>query len=572
MGRKYNRIKLFPLFVVILLASSATAAKPSDQLMVVLQESMDEEFARFSGKELPLYYMNYRVYETGATEISSSMGTTVKSDKRNKVRYFTITTRVGDYSFDNYHVTKETPSNTSSRIMLPLDDSAKDAIKTDIERVVKASYNTSTTDYRKRETIVNMSADNDTSHDFTKETPNRYYQAPFSTKEVSIDMKEWEDRLNRLSAIYKNYPDIFEGRVQLLITPIRKYFLSSENTSIVENELIIRIAASAVTKDSEGNYVMLSKMWIPATINDLPSEKEMKEEIMKLIDKQNQLKDAPYADPYSGPVLFSNQAAGVFFHEIFGHRVEAHRFKLDSDGQTFKSKLGEMVLPEEFSIYMDPTIDKYKGKHLFGSYEYDDEGVKGQKVTLVKDGRLNDFLYSRTPIDSISKSNGHGRGDAGKNPVARQSNLVVETSNLLSTSGIREAFITELKAQGKEYGYYIDQVSGGVTMTGRTLPNAFNVYPIITYKVYVDDRPDEMVRGVNIIGTPLSVFSNVIKAGEDAPEPFNGMCGAESGWLRVSAVSPMLLIKQVETQKAMAGNSKPFITPRPEPQNKPKAK
>lgn len=194
--------------------------------------------------------------------------------------------------------------------------------------------------------------------------------------------------------------------------------------------------------------------------------------------------------------------------------------------------------------------------------------MKGQRVTLIKDGKLNDFLYCRTPVNNYSKSNGHGRADIGNNAVSRQSNLIVESSSLLSAQGIREAFIEELKKQGKEFGYYIDEVSGGLTMTDRMLPNSFNVYPIITYKVYVDGRPDEMVRGVNIIGTPLSVFANVIKAGEDKSEPFNGMCGAESGWLRVSAVSPMLLIKQVETQKGMVGNMKPFVIKRPVPENK----
>lgn len=567
MNSVYNNIKLFSFILIVIFSSNAKMeAQNEDGLLSILQESMNEEFAKFSKNPLPLYYMNYRVYDIKGTEISSSMGAIVKSLDW-KRRYFTITTRVGSYEFDNYHVTKETPPNLSSQISLPLDNSVEKATKTEIGRLVRDAYIGSQMDYNKKKGIVNMSKENDTVHDFTKEISSKYFEQPLTDKDTGIDIKEWEERLNRLSSIYKNYPDVFDGRVHLDIRPIRKYFVSSENTSIVENELFITVNATATTKDSDGNYVFLSKLWRPATIDELPSEEEIKAEILKLIDKQTQLKNAPYAEPYSGPVLFSNQAAGVFFHEIFGHRVEAHRFKSDTDGQTFKSKLGEMVLPSDFSVYMDPTIKEYKGNKLFGSYEYDDEGVKGQRVTLVKDGKLNDFLYNRTPVEGRSKSNGHGRADIGNNAVARQSNLIIESSNLLSAKEIREAFIEELKAQGKEYGYYIDEVSGGLTMTGRMLPNSFNVFPIITYKVYVDGRPDEMVRGVNIIGTPLSVFSNVIKAGEDRSEPFLGMCGAESGWLRVSAVSPMLLIKQVETQKAMVGNQKPFIFKKPVPQN-----
>ena len=568
MNNIYNHLKIFSFLVLLFCTSSIRIeAQNTDPFMNILKESMNEEFAKYSKKELPLYYMNYRVYDAKGMEISSSMGTIVNFNTW-KGRDFTITTRVGSYEFDNYHVTRETPPNSSSRIRLPLGNSKEEVIKSEIERAVENAYMASQMDYNQKKTIVDASGENSKSHDLTRETPNTYYETPFTDKELSISEKEWKDRLNRLSAIYKNYPDIFDGRAHLSIVPIRKYFLSSENTSIIENELFITIQVSATTKDNDGNFVYLQKIWRPATVSELPSEDEIKAGILELIDKQTQLKNAPYADPYSGPVLFSNQAAGVFFHEIFGHRVETHRFKQDSDGQTFKSKLGEMVLPKDFSIYMDPTIKEYKGHSLFGGYEYDDEGVKGQRVTLIKDGKLNDFLYCRTPVDGQSKSNGHGRADIGNNAVARQSNLIVESSNLLSAKGIREEFIRELKNQGKEFGYYIDEVSGGLAMTGRMLPNSFNVYPIITYKVYVDGRPDEMVRGVNIIGTPLSVFSNVIKAGEDKSEPFNGMCGAESGWLRVSAVSPMLLIKQVETQKAMIGNSKPFVIARPVPENK----
>lgn len=566
MGNKMNipRVVFGVLISMFLAFPPDLKAKEKDGLLPILQESMDEEFGKYSTKEIPLYYLNYRVYDIHATEISSSMGTVVKSNKWRK-RFFTITTRVGSRNFDNYHVTKETPPNASSRIMLPLENSFGDVIKTDIGRLLKDAFTASQIDYNKKKSIVERSPEKDAVGDFTEEPPNVYYEPPFAEAETTVDTKEWEERLSRLSSIYKNYPEIFDGRAHLEIRPIRKYLVSSEKASVVENELLIMVNITATTKDDDGNFVFMSKMWRPKTLKDLPSEEEMKNELLKLIEKQAQLKRAPFADPYSGPMMFSNQAAAVFFHEIFGHRVEAHRFKSDADGQTFKNKLGEMILPEDFTVYMDPSIEQYKGRDLFGSYKYDDEGVAGQKVMLVKNGKLNDFLYNRTPVPGHAKSNGHGRADIGQNAVVRQSNLVVESSKLLSAAELRAAFIDELKAQGKAFGYYIEEVSGGLTMTGRALPNSFNVFPIVTYKVYADGRPDEMVRGVNIVGTPLAVFSNVIKAGEDKTEPFHGMCGAESGWLRVSAVSPMLLIKQAEVQKAAVGNNKPFIVKRPVP-------
>ena len=568
MNNIYNNcLKVFSICAIVLFSSQMPArAEGGDELLDILRESMNEEFVKYSEKELPLYYMNYRAYDWSGMEINASMGSLAKSSEA-KARFFTITTRVGNSEFDNYHVTKETPFNASSQIQLSLENTSK-IIKGDIKRLLEDAYAAAQTDYNRRKSIVDMSPSNDMLHDFTEEVSATYYEAPYSEEEMKIDRLEWEERLKRISAIYKQYPDIFDGRATLWMTPIRKYFVSSEKSNIVENELLLRVSVTASTKDSDGNIVSLYKTWNLASVGQLPSEEEMKAETLKLIDRLNQLKNAPYAEPYSGPILFSNQAAGVFFHEIFGHRIEAHRFKLDSDGQTFKSKLGEIILPEDFSVYMDPTVKNYRGHDLFGSYQYDDEGVKGQRVTLIKDGKLNDFLYNRTPVDGNSKSNGHGRAVIGANAASRQSNLIVESSNLLSAKGIRKAFIDELKEQGKEFGYYVDEVSGGLAMIGRSLPNSFNVFPVITYKVYVDGRPDEMVRGLSIVGTPLSVFSNVIKAGEDKVDPFNGMCGAESGWLRVSAVSPQILVKQVETQKAEEGNEKPFIIARPMPVSK----
>ena len=169
---------------------------------------------------------------------------------------------------------------------------------------------------------------------------------------------------------------------------------------------------------------------------------------------------------------------------------------------------------------------------------------------------------SRTPVEGYNKSNGHGRALSGSHPVARQSNLIAESSSLMSESELRNTFIEELKKQSKEYGYYFKEVAGGFTSIARYSPNAFNITPTIVYKVYTDGRPDELVRGVNLIGTPLSVFSNITQAGGEY-EVFCGKCGAESGWLRVSSVSPMLLVKQVETQRAVIRNQKDHILPRP---------
>jgi predicted Zn-dependent protease len=88
------------------------------------------------------------------------------------------------------------------------------------------------------------------------------------------------------------------------------------------------------------------------------------------------------------------------------------------------------------------------------------------------------------------------------------------------------------------------------------------VIPLVVRKVFADGRPDELVRGVDIVGTPLTSFSKIVATGDD-PEIFNGSCGAESGWVPVSAISPSILVTQIEIEKKAKEQEKPPILPPP---------
>ena len=84
----------------------------------------------------------------------------------------------------------------------------------------------------------------------------------------------------------------------------------------------------------------------------------------------------------------------------------------------------------------------------------------------------------------------------------------------------------------------------------------------MVYKVYPNGKPDELVRGVDLIGTPLTSFSKIVAA-DDSPDIFNGICGAESGLVPVSAISPGVLITQIEVQKRAKSKELPPILPPP---------
>lgn len=299
------------------------------------------------------------------------------------------------------------------------------------------------------------------------------------------------------------------------------------------------------------------------TVENLPDEKTVKGAIDEVIKDVMALRKAPLMEPYTGPAILSGKASAVFFHEIFGHRIEGHRQKDENEGQTFAKSLNQQILPTFLSVYDDPTLEKYDNVDLNGHYQFDDEGIKAEKANLVEKGILKNFLMSRSPIKDFAKSNGHGRAEAGRNPVSRQGVLVVESEQKVTGDNLRQMLIDECKKQGKPYGLLFDNITGGFTSTGRRGVQMFSVLPVIVYRVYVDGRPDELVRGVSMIGTPLTSFSKII-ACDDKPQIFNGYCGAESGSVPASCISPAILTEQIEVQKQGKDSEKLPVLPPPD--------
>jgi hypothetical protein len=183
-------------------------------------------------------------------------------------------------------------------------------------------------------------------------------------------------------------------------------------------------------------------------------------------------------------------------------------------------------------------------------------------VPLVDHGVRRNFEMSRSPLVGFPHSNGHGRRQLGFEPVSRQGNLIVQSSRQVSNAELRKKLIELIKTQGKPFGLLIDDIAGGFTFTGRGQPQAFQVLPLVVYKVYPDGRADELVRGVDIVGTPLVSLTKIVATG-DTPEVFNGYCGAESGSVPVAAAAPEILISEMEIQKKETNTDKPPILPPP---------
>jgi TldD protein len=547
------------LTVATILGPSPHAA-PANPLVAVLQAELSRNLDVLRKQPEPPYFIGYTVTDSRVRAIAASFGALTRSEER-RSRVLTTEVRVGTYDLDSTHqVRGGMPSSRYSRAALPLTDDAT-AIRAVLWRTTDRRYKDAVEALaRVRTNIATKVKEESAAGDFSREEPQVSIGEPAS---CALDGPDWEQRLRRVTAPFADDPDMYMADAELSVTSDTRYSVNSEGTQLVVGDTACRLSIQALTKASDGMELPLYVTYHATTPAGLPRDAQLLADVRTLMTQAAALRKAPTVEPFAGPAILSGRAAAVFFHEIFGHRVEGHRQKNVDESQTFAKKLGQPILPPFLSVIFDPTVQKLGNQELAGHYLFDDEGVKAQRVTVVDHGVLKTFLMSRSPVPGIARSNGHGRAQTGNAPVSRQSNLIVESSQTMPYEKLVERLKTEIKAQGKPFGLLFENIEGGFTFTGRTIPNAFTVIPTVVYRVYADARPPELVRGVDIIGTPLSAFSKIV-ATSDKPEVFNGICGAESGGVPVSAISPALLVSEVEVQKKAHSQATPPILAAPQ--------
>jgi TldD protein len=535
----------------------AAASVPS--LLDILSDELQRNFTilKQNGDPAP-YYMDYTVTDEESQSLSATLGT-IESHKKDRLRYLDVTLRVGAAQLDNYHSVNGQKGRFTNGEILPLDD-VPDAIRRrvwlDTDRTYKLAARRLIEIKSDQQVKVK---DADGSGDFSSEPPAVYQEPPAPLGNLD---EEWAQRARKWSSAVAEVPDVLYSNVGLSVQRISKYMVSTDGTRLLHGRDFVNLSIVARGKATDGMDLIALDDFQAADLAHLPPPAEIEAAAKRVGHNVADLVQAPAVEPFVGPAILSGRAAAVFFHEIFGHRIEGHRQKDEADGQTFTKAVGTSVLPSFLSVTFDPTRKTLDGIDLNGYYTYDDEGVKARPVTVVENGILKTFLMSRSPIDGVDHSNGHGRRQPGLEPVSRQSNLIVESKKQVSEKALRDMLIAEIKRQNKPYGLFFDEITGGYTTTQRRGLQAFTVIPLMVYRVFADGRPDELVRGVDIVGTPLSSFAKIL-ATSDKPQVFNGYCGAESGQVPVSASSPAILVSEIEVQKKQHSQDRPPFLGRP---------
>lgn len=544
-------------FPFLLAAEACDASK--NPLLNTLSQELSRNFKTLKRQKPPVYYMSYQLFETNQYYVSANLSG-LAQERQSEKNEVDITVRVGSPKLDN---TRELKGERNNRgvisYLAPLENTNPLALKNVLWRGTQDAAERAQKEFNSvHNNAATLAENTDKSDDFVIPSQSLFCQ---QQPKLVLDLEPIKARLIKMSALVANYDFISYSSAEFSAQQQHKYFVDSVGSRIKTGTTLIRYMFAVTGRNKDGMELRRSVIYDGFSMEDMPAEAVMLADAEKAIAELKALKEADVVDPYTGPAILLNKAAGVFFHEVLGHRVEGNRQKSESFGQTFTKKLGQPIVADFLSIVDDPTISHYNGVPLRGYYEYDDEGVKSQRVAVVERGLLKNFLMSSSPINGFPKSNGHGRKEQGKLAFSRMGNLFVIPTETVSYPELEQKLLEEIKRQNKPYGFIVEDISGGFTMTETFAPQSYKVNPLLVWRVYPDGRK-EIVRGVDLVGTPLTSFSKIIAAADDF-EVFNGSCGAESGWVPVSSVSPSILLSELEIEKVRKSDYKPPVLPPP---------
>jgi len=544
------------------------AAGPADRRLVLLDAMTAEvgrsaEGLRLPGYEPP-YFIGFQVKESAVEQVSGRHGA-VSEDQSRRERKLFADVRVGGYDLDSsgademsFLFGQEGQTWLAPREG-PLDDDPA-ALRNALWLLIDEKYKEALSSYfKKRSKGVYKADDPDRAPSFSREPPQRHVDAPLS---FPFDRARWRAEVRAVTGMFRDHPGIFDSAVRVSAEKQVRWFASSEGSTLVTESTLYAVHVQAVARAADGQLLENGRDFYARTEPELPRPEELRAEVRKLIEELEALRTAPAIDPYTGPAILMPEATGVLFHEAVGHRLEGERQDDDKEGQTFKGQVGKAILPGFLTVVDDPTLRTQGKVALNGHYDFDEQGVPAQRTVLVRDGKLETYLLSRKPVKPFTRSNGHGRSQGGRPPSARMGNLVVTSSRQVGMAELTRMLVAEAKRQGKPYGLVIRDITGGNTNTASYGYQAFKGTPRLVYRVDAETGKEELVRGVELVGTPLSSVNKLLATGDEV-RVFNGFCGAESGFVPVSTVAPAALVSEVELQRVARASERSPILPTP---------
>ena len=571
------------LFHVVMAAALLTAPKIRAE-NTVLQRALRDELAR-SMKELQLedlerpYFISYHVHELNSRSSSATFGSLLRS-QRSRSRTLTVEVRVGDYALDNTNFRAFAFGGTGvvrmrgGRVGLTLEDSYNE-LRRKIWLATDGAYKKALENLAKKRAALQNKTRTEEIPDFSREAPaiEADEMAP-----AELDLDSMDRRARRLSALFREMPDIYSSRVRCSGSNRTVHYINSEGSSFIRTSSILAFTAVAGTQAADGMPLQDYVAVYARSADGLPDDKELAARIGALGERLRKLRLAPVVERFTGPVIFSGQAATELFNQGFvpyllsnrralTDNPEYARFYPQKKENPFMDRIGVRVLPEFLSVRAAPLTDVYRKHPLLGGYRVDDEGVPARQTRLVSKGVLETLLTTRTPVRGIERSTGSRRG-----PGVGPSNILVEQERGMSEEQIRKEFFKLIKRQKKEYGYVVTHVANPL-YTLSEARDAYYLYepsneeikvgnPIYVYRVYLNGRK-ELVRNAQFAGMGAYTFKDIVQVSRTYAfntVPFRSMDDSSpfSGTLRgrqvlTSIVTPRMVLFEDITLKPPTG-------------------
>lgn len=553
------RISVLLAATLCLHAPLSEARGTSDRVLGAMTEELERsETDLVLDDHLRPYFLSYTVKEDDYRAVTGKMGAvyTRESATRRQAR---AEVRVGDYAFDSSEDDEGDWLGTSGYQVDSVVPSEGDpsALRHALWLLTDQAYKQALSSHLKVKGATVFRASKRERPSFSPAPAITLVEDP---PRLDFDPLRWAEEVRSLGRLLSTEPRIEDHVVHIDASHVTRWYVNTEGTRMRTHRTLYSVSVTGWARASDGALVSHSYETYWPTEGELPSNEALLLATSTMMGELIALADAPVLEPYTGPAIITSKAAGVFFHEVLGHRLEGHRQDREDEGQTFADHLGRAILPTFLTVVDDPTRESLGDLPLNGAYAYDDEGVAARRVKLVESGVLRGFLMGRRPVKGFKASNGHGRAQGIQRPVARMGNLIVESSERVSDEELKRMLLAEVRRQERPFGIIVRDLWGGSTNTSTYGYQAFKGEARLVVKVDAKTGAETLVRGVDVVGTPLASLGQIMAVGSSL-EVFNGYCGAESGMVPVSSVAPPVLIRSLELQRNTSERSRaPILT------------
>lgn len=503
----------------------------------------------------PPYFVAYRLTDVRAMELSASFGG-LTQDSVDEFGVLYVEARVGARGLDNTDRGFQGQHGQAAR--------GPDPLRTQLWSLTDRAYKGAVAGFLEKKARRATELVADELDDFSVEV-STVFRSPSPPPGTDAERARLASMLQRVSAVFRDYPFVYDCDVTAKAHWGRRFLLTSEGAAIATEDRhvpgVVRVSAMTRAPDGMRLDALASFPW--RSFAQAPTREVLLDAARRLARELEEGRRAPVQPPTAAPVILDPEVTAVLFHEALGHKLEGHRQRDPAQSQTFKDRVGKRVLPEHLSFVDDPTLESFGGTPLSGHYLFDDEGVAARRVVLVDRGVLRDFLMSRWPIKGFVRSNGHGRADAFRHPAGRMATMIVLAHDPLSRAALERRLLDLCRRKGEPYGFLLVGSFGGENPGGRGASQTLEVLPRVVLRVDARTGRKTRVRGVKMTGTPLVLLDRIVAAADDAALSNEFVCGAESGYVPVSQVAPSVLISEAEFQRLPEDRSVEPILPSP---------